>query len=317
MAPVAFFVFNRPQLTAKVYERIRAAKPKRLLLVADGPRPTRPEDVELCKAAREIVNAPDWPCEVLTNFAGENLGCRRRLSSGLDWVFQQCPEAIILEDDCLPCFSFFDFCSEMLRYYRDDPRVMHISGDNFQGGRRRGNASYFFSQYPLSWGWASWGRAWRHYDVHVASWPAAYRERWLESVLDSSREIQYWEGIFDRLYRGQIDTWDYQWVFACWRQGGLSILPNENLVSNIGAGPDATHFREGHSTLQIPTRDLGELVHPSEVVQDREADRFTFEEHMAPKQEPGTGNWLRSIKRGLALNSRVKRLMPRSLRYWS
>jgi hypothetical protein len=315
IAPVAFFVFNRPQVTAKVFERIRAAKPKRLLVVADGPRDTRPDDAALCRATREIVSSPDWPCELLINFAPQNLGCRSRMWSGLDWVFQNCPEAIILEDDCLPCLSFFRFCSEMLAYYRDDARVMHVSGDNFQNGRRRGSASYFFSRYPLSWGWASWRRAWSYYDVKVSSWPQAYRQGWLETVLDNRREIRQWEGVFDALYRGQIDTWDYQWVFACWRQGGLSIQPNENLVSNIGVGVDATHFKEGHSTIGIPTRELEECIHPAAVVRDVEADRFTFEEHIAERPPAKTASLMYRIRRKIALRSRVKRLLPRSLRH--
>jgi hypothetical protein len=238
------------------------------------------------------------------------------MSSGLDWVFQQCPEAIILEDDCIPCSSFFDFCSQMLRRYRDDPRIMHVSGDNFQNGTRRGDGSYFFSRYTLSWGWASWARAWRSFDVNLSSWPAAYKERWLESIFDDPKEIELWDAIFDGSYRGRIDGWDYQWLFACWRQRGLAIIPNENLVSNIGVGPDATHFKEaGNSTLGIPTRELEKLVHPSEVVRDKEADRFTFERHIIGKQTHSSGTWLLRMKRRLALRTRMKRLLPRSLRY--
>jgi hypothetical protein len=315
LAPVAFFIFNRPQVTAQVYARIRAARPARLLVVADGPRRSRPEEAELCRATRQIVSSPDWPCELLTNFADENLGCRRRVSSGIDWVFQQCSEAIILEDDCLPCPAFFAFCSTMLNHYRDDPRIMHVSGNNFQGGRIRGEGSYFFSRYPLSWGWATWRRAWQYYDVKVASWPEAYRNRWLESILDDPEEMQHWEGTFDSLYRGRIDTWDYQWLFACWRRGGLSILPNVNLVTNIGIGPDATHFREGHSTLGIPTGELGNCIHPSAVIRDAQADQFMFKEHIASRQELRRSNWVETARRKLALRTRLRQLVPRSLRY--
>jgi hypothetical protein len=316
IAPVALFVFNRPHLTQKVYERVRAARPRRLLVVADGPRGSRPDDGPLCQATRQVVSAPDWPCELLTNFAEANLGCRRRVSSGLDWVFQQCTEAIILEDDCVPSDSFFTFCSEMLRRYRDDPRVVHVSGNNFQDGKIRGTGSYFFSRYTLSWGWATWRRVWRHYDVKVSSWPSAYRARWLESILDNPKEVQHWEEVFDKLYRGQIDTWDYQWLFTCWQQGGLSIQPNSNLVTNIGAGPDATHFKEGgHSTLGVAAHELDDLVHPDVVERDEEADRFTFDEHIAPKPAPISGPWLGRMKQRLALRARARRLVPRSLRY--
>jgi hypothetical protein len=316
LAPVALFVFNRPQLTAAVYERVRAARPRRLLVVADGPRRSRPEDGPLCRATRQIVSAPDWPCELLTNFADENLGCGQRVSSGLDWVFQQCPEAIILEDDCVPSASFFTFCSEMLSRYRDDPRIMHVSGNNFQDGRTRGSGSYFFARYTLSWGWATWRRAWSHYDVRASCWPTAYRARWLDSILDNPKEVQHWEDVFDRVYRGRIDGWDYQWLLSCWRRGGMSIHPNRNLVTNIGAGPDATHFKEnGHSTLGIPAHELGELVHPDSIERDEEADRYTFAEHIDPKATPISGGWLRRAKRRLAPRARAKRLVPRFLRY--
>ena len=199
--PIALIVFNRPHLTSQVYERVRMAKPRRLLVVADGPRPDRPEEPKLCEAARKIVSSPDWPCELEKNFADQNLGNRLRLSSGLNWVFDQCPEAIILEDDCLPCPSFFSFCSEMLSRYREDPRVMHVSGQNLQGGRRRGTGSYFFSRYSLSWGWASWRRAWHYYDVELGAWPTARQEGWLTSMLDDPLEIEYWTGILDKTHR--------------------------------------------------------------------------------------------------------------------
>jgi hypothetical protein len=304
-APIALFLFNRPHLTSQVYERVRAVRPSRLLVVADGPRASRPEDRTLCEAARKIVSSPDWPCELLTNFAEENLGNRGRLSSGLNWVFDQCPEAIILEDDCLPCPSFFSFCSQMLSRYREDNRIMHVSGQNLQGGMRRGNGSYFFSRYSLSWGWASWRRAWQYYDVGLSAWPIARQEGWLASILDDPLEIEYWTGIFDKTYGGLINTWDYQWLFTCWCQNGLSIQPNENLVSNIGVGPDATNFKEGHRTLGIPTRELSECVHSTAIFQHREADRFTFKEYIASPKIP----WLQKMRSRLALRTRLKRLL--------
>jgi hypothetical protein len=304
-APIALIVFNRPHLTAQVYDLVRAVRPRRLLVVADGPRSSRPEDRTLCENVRKIVSSPDWPCELQKNFAEENLGNRRRVSSGLNWVFDQCPEAIILEDDCMPCPSFFSFCSKMLSRYREDSRVMHISGQNLQSGRRRGSGSYFFSRYSLSWGWASWRRAWQYYDVNLSSWPDARQKAWLTSILDDPLEIGYWTEIFDKTYNGCIDTWDYQWLFTCWCQNGLSIQPNENLVSNIGVGPDATNFKEGHRTLGLPTRELSECVHPTAIFQNKEADRFTFKEYIASPKIP----WLQKMRNRLALKTRLRRLL--------
>lgn len=309
IAPVALFIFNRPGLTAQVFDRVRAARPPQLLVVADGPRSSRAGEAQLCEEARKIATSPDWPCEVRTNFAVENMGCRRRVSSGLDWVFQECEEAIILEDDCVPCGSFFTFGSEMLRHYRGDERIMHVSGINFQDGLRRGPGSYYFSRYSLSWGWASWRRAWQNYDVTLNDWPRARTEGWLSTVLEDPIEIDYWTRIFDKLHQGQIDTWDYQWLFKCWRRKGLCIHPNENLVTNIGVGPDATHFKANHRTLFIPTGELEKIIHPAEIARDAEADRFIFSGHILDRSANQNQSWLGRMKKRLGLRTRLKGLL--------
>jgi hypothetical protein len=152
IAPVLFVVFNRPHLTARVFECIRTAKPRHLPVVADGPRQGRPTDIALCRETRKIVSTADWPCELLTNFADENMGCGRRITSGLDWVFEKFPEAIILEDHCVPTPSFFGFCTDLLHHYRNDTRVMSIGGSNYQLGNARGDGSYYFTRYTQIWG---------------------------------------------------------------------------------------------------------------------------------------------------------------------
>jgi len=276
---VAFFGFNRPDCTKIVFEEIRRYRPDKLFLVADGPRPAVPADKVSCEEVREIMKSVDWECEVKTNFSEVNLGCKKRMSSGIDWVFSQVEEAILLEDDCIPCPDFFRFCSEMLNRYRDNPQVMHISGANFQAGQLRGDGSYYFSKFIHVWGWASWRRAWQHYDVDMLSWPEARQENWISKIHSSPVECKYWSDIFEQVYAEKIDTWDYQWVYACWRSDGIGIIPNANLITNIGAGPDATHTKEGAGSLEIPAGTLGELRHPQNMTVDRAADQFTFDEH--------------------------------------
>jgi hypothetical protein len=168
--PIAFFIFNRPHLTQKVFDAIRQAQPKILLVVADGSRFDRADETELCAQTRAVIKQVDWDCQVLTNFSETNLGCKRRVSSGLNWVFETVEEAIILEDDCLPHPTFFPFCETLLDYYRHDSRIMNISGENFQFGRQRTQDSYYFSRYNHCWGWASWRRAWNNYDVEMQLW---------------------------------------------------------------------------------------------------------------------------------------------------
>ncbi len=274
--PVAFFIYQRPDTTARVFAEIARARPPRLLVVADGPRLDRPGEEERCAAARTVVDRVDWDCEVLTHFADENLGCRRRISSGLDWVFATVEEAIILEDDCLPHPSFFRFCEQLLKRYRNDTRIAMIGGSNFQPRATRCRYSYYFSRYSHIWGWASWRRAWQEYDGEMRLWPRAREERVLETVLSSPGSVRHWTKVFEAVHGGEIDTWDYQWLFSCWMQNRLSIIPSVNLVSNIGFAEDATHTKSGSPYGNMLTEAIPfPLVHPPYVAQNKQADEFT------------------------------------------
>jgi len=212
-----------------------------LLLVADAPREDRPEEAELCRRTREIVADVDWPCEVHTCFADRNMGCKRRIASGLDWVFSEVEEAIILEDDTLPDHSFFPFCTELLERFRHDERVHMIRGTNFLNGKRVTSASYYFSRFYNIWGWASWARAWRHYDVEMREWPRLRDTDWLESKLPRAGMAPLVRYFLDETHAGRIDTWDYQWMLCGWLNDALAITPESNLVRNIGFGAEATH----------------------------------------------------------------------------
>jgi hypothetical protein len=277
-------IFNRPEATRRVFAEIARARPPRLLVVADGPREGVEGEAAKCAEARAVIDSVNWDCEVLTNFAESNLGCKRRISSGLSWVFEKAEEAIVLEDDCLPAASFFPFCEELLERYRTDERVMMISGDNFQFGRQRTPYSYYFSRYVPIWGWASWRRAWRHYDVEMKLWPEWRETNCLQDILGQEEAAEYWRRIFELAYAGRIDTWDYQWAFACWAQNGLSVVPETNLVSNIGFGDTATHTQSGDNKMEnLPTVELPfPLRHPPYLMRHSEADQFLFQHVIAP-----------------------------------
>lgn len=277
---VAFFGFNRPDCTKIVFEEIRRHRPEKLFLVADGPRLDVPSDKPRCEAVRQIMNSVDWECEVKTNFVEENLGCKKRMSSGIDWVFSQVEEAILLEDDCVPCPDFFRFCSEMLARYRDNPKVAHVGGNSFQAGNLRDHGGYYFSRITHIWGWASWRRAWqRYYDVTMRSWPQAREENWIAKLPWNKYEREWWSREFERVYTGEMNTWDTQWLYACWRNDVLAVLPNVNLTVNIGFGPDATHTKGPGGSMVIPAGTLGELRHPQTILPDHAADEFYFDQH--------------------------------------
>ncbi|MBS1788528.1 MAG: glycosyltransferase family 2 protein [Acidobacteria bacterium] len=274
---IVFIIFNRPDTAAKVFAEIRRARPQKLFVIADAPRVSQKGEREKCLAARAIIEAVDWECEVFTNFAESNLGCQRRISSGLDWVFDQVEEAIVLEDDCVPHPSFFPFCEELLDRYREDRRVMHIAGTNYQFGRQRFPYSYYFSRYNHCTGWATWRSAWRHFDVEMKLWPEFRDRNLLKDLFDDAQAEAYWHRSFQMVYEKRIDSWAYCWTLACWIQNGLTILPNVNLICNIGFDANGSHTKNRRSRFaNIPLEEMKfPLQHPPFVVRDDQADRFT------------------------------------------
>jgi hypothetical protein len=275
---VTLIIFNRPDVTARVFDEIARARPRQLLVIADGPRPERAGEAEKCAATRAVIDRVDWDCEVLRNYSEVNLGCGPRVSSGLSWVFEQVDKAIILEDDCLPDPTFFRFCDDLLEKYQDDERVMHISGDNWHFGQNHAPFSYFFSWYCYSCGWATWRRAFQYYDPQLKLWPALRGTTWLLDILGDPRAVAFWEKYFERAHTKGIYSsdvaWDWSWLFACWANRGLSILPAANLISNIGFGGDATHTkRTDDARANVPTVAMRfPLIHPACIVRDRDAD---------------------------------------------
>lgn len=241
-APVALIGFNRPETVRRVFAAVREARPERLFLIADGPRAGRPGEAERCAEVRRAMTAVDWPCTVETNFAAENMGCRQRIVSGLNWVFEHVEEAIILEDDCLPDQSFFAFCAELLERYRERPEVAYITGFNPLEQEFPIPWSYSFSRLGGIWGWATWRRAWSAYDGELRDWPEVKAGGCIERLFPEPRVSAYWTWVFDRMHAGTgPDTWDYQWSYTCWMRNWLAVVPGRNLVENIGAGEDATH----------------------------------------------------------------------------
>ncbi|MBE9178847.1 glycosyltransferase family 2 protein [Oculatella sp. LEGE 06141] len=277
--PIVLLMFNRPDTTQRVFDVIRSMQPQQLFVIADGPRSDRPHEAEKCANARAVVEQVDWDCQVFKNYSDLNLGCAKRVASGLDWVFAQVETAIILEDDCVPHPSFFQFCQELLDRYADDERIMAISGQNIQFGQKHTPYSYYFSRYCHCWGWASWRRAWKHFDFEMKLWPAMSENHYLNDILIDPRAVKYWTKIFQATHDGHINSWAYRWMFACWVNSGLTALPNVNLISNIGFGVEASHTKATSKQslyANIPTEAVQfPLQHPPFIVRQVKADQFS------------------------------------------
>ncbi len=235
--PILLIVFNRPELTARLLDRIKIACPKVLYVACDGPRPGRQDDQEKICRIHSMIAAIDWCKSVKTLFQPVNLGCGRGESTAMSWFLNDAGEGIILEDDTLPDISFFKFCGEMLDRYRETTNVMQVSGYNYLSGRYETDSDYLFSQCGFSWGWATWLRAWKYYDYTMKSWPD-FKKMGYHRVFPFTQVSSH---IFDLAYNGQVDTWDYQWNYVRAANSGLSVVPKFSLVENIGFGMDGAH----------------------------------------------------------------------------
>jgi hypothetical protein len=269
--PVVLLVFNRPDFTEIVFRAIAQARPKRLFVFADGPRNS--QEAALCAETRAVIKV-DWPCDLTMEVAEVNLGCRERVASGIDKAFADVETAIILEDDCVPDPTFFRFCEEMLDRYRDDERVMSVTGANYLGRRTRRwrRPSYTFSHFGSPWGWASWRRAWERFDVTMQAWKHPTTKPWLQDVLQNDELYQFQARRFDIIY-GNGHSWDVAWLFTKLLEAGLTIVPEVNLIRNIGC-QGGNSIPASHPIANMPTSPMAfPLRHPSAVAVDRAYDR--------------------------------------------
>jgi hypothetical protein len=293
---VLFLIFNRPETTVQVFEAIRLAKPPKLYVAADGPRLGKAGEQERCDLARQIATNVDWPCEVHTLFQGVNLGCKKGVSTGIDWFFDHEEEGIILEDDVLPMPSFFSYCDALLERFRDDDNIGMITGSNLISKHMNTKASYIVTNVPLIWGWASWRRAWNSYDANLKDWPTWHENGSLQKTLHHNLLLtSYWTDAFDRVHSGKLDTWDYQWLFSCWRSKLLTIMPTKNLTDNLGYGVESTHTSSSKPQFLLESRpeDLSfPLIHPDTLRPDWQIDQRIF-------QRVHGVNWLGFLRRYL------------------
>jgi hypothetical protein len=275
--PVLFITFRRPDTTRKVFERIRQAQPKRLYTAQNFPSSDNTEEIRKWKDVRAIIENVDWDCDTRRLYRERYLDVKTSVSSAIDWFFENVEEGIILEDDCLPDQSFFQFSEIMLEKYRNDTRIMMISGTNFLFNKVTISESYFFSKYYAIWGWATWRRAWMKYDIDMNNWPEFRNNKQLTRVFGDKKIIEYYTNMFQAAYNNKINTWDIQWVYSCILNNGLSVVPGKNLIANIGV--IGTHTSPKPSIfINMPTGtiNVNNIKHPVFVTPNILCDKIAY-----------------------------------------
>ena len=273
--PIAIIIFNRPDATELLLKKISAARPKRLFVISDGARVGIDGERERVSRCRELVEKIQWECDVYKNYSDVNLGCKERVSTGLDWLFSMVDMAIILEDDCIPHLDFFRFSSELLDRYKDDERVMSVCGTRICPEDDEETSSYYFSKYSICWGWATWKRAWACFDSNLELLDHVDNKDFLYGHLGGRRQAIYWKYVLSKTRSGAINSWAYRWMFSCWINNGLAVVPKRNLISNVGFGHDASRTKSEKRYTRMAVSGLDfPLSHQKVVSCDYENDRF-------------------------------------------
>lgn len=271
--PVLFLIYRRPDLTKRVWDEIMSVKPVRLYIAADGPK--NDEEKSICLETRNITENINWNCEVKRLYRDTNLGCWKAVSEAITWFFNSEEEGIILEDDCLPNSSFFHFCRKLLEYYRNDLTVGHISGStHHKKSFKLSDASFFFSKYPHIWGWATWKRVWDNFNPNIKEYPT------LNTKYNSFIEKIYWWDKFRKTSNFKIDSWDYQYLYLIWLKKLKAVMPQYNMIRNIGFDSRATH----HNILNYRIKrfaardreDMTSITFPKDKEISVEADKILF-----------------------------------------
>lgn len=273
--PIILFIFNRPDLAKKHFNILEEIKPQTLIVISDAPRENEDKDAELVKESREVFEYITWEGNLIKNYAERNMGCDKRISSGLDWAFDIVDEAIILEDDCIPNMCFFSYCEELLNKYRNDSQIAYISGTN-PIRKYHARDSYTFTYRGITWGWATWKRAWKTFDYErfVETWDEEKRKK-IEWPFLLPGDCRSWIHQLDRNREMGNTPWDFCWFWDTMKRRGLSIVPCVNLIENIGFRKDATHTSEKNEKYDGTTEELiFPLKHPQCIKLDK---RYYFE----------------------------------------
>jgi hypothetical protein len=280
--PVLILGYNRPLHIKKLINSLRKIKPKKIYISLDGSKKNI-EDIKKCKLVKDEVNKINWNCILKKNYNSTNLGCKISVSKGIKWFFNNNKFGIILEDDCIPNHSFFDFCHKTNELYKNNKKIFSISGSNFFNGKI--NDDYYFSKYPHCWGWASWRRAWKHYDNNLSFW-----NKWKKTDIWKAHhtniiERRYWEKIFNKVKKEKIDSWAYVWTCCVWKKNGLTIIPKKNLIKNIGFDINATNsLKEEKKHLKVYNINFKKILKKPKILEALKFnDNYVFQNHFQGK----------------------------------
>jgi hypothetical protein len=273
-APVLLLAYNRPEKLSQLIQRIRVLRPSVLLVSVDGPKISKPGDKDLVLATQKIIQSIDWDVKIETRFREENIGLRLAVQDSVNWAISQYGKVIVIEDDAVPGPQLLDFFNFNLQKFADDQKVMHVSGYNVVPPQNLlSETGSRFSRYPESFAWATWERAWKHYDENL-TWGLESSVRDIAKITGSTTSALRWKLNFHDAAAGRIGSWAYRWISSMWSQNGTTVAPNRNLLSYSGFD-EGTHTVRSPRWKDLPIENLSFSENDNLAITDLEADNWT------------------------------------------
>ena len=248
--PVLYCCYNRLQYVKKTLPKLKSLNIKKLYISIDGPKDKK--DGLKCKKVEKFVKKLNFNFPVIYRIKKKNLGCKYGMAESIDWFFKHEKQGIILEDDIICSKDFIKFCDLMLKKYEKNKKIMMVGGTNYDQFINN-SSKFFFSKHFLFWGWATWRSAWKKYDVEMLKWKNIKTQKKLKYKF-SQNEFLFLKNRFNELHQNYKDTWDIQWYFTCIYNDSFSIVPETNLITNIGV--HGTHSNEIFETLFLKSGDF-------------------------------------------------------------
>lgn len=232
--PILLLLFNRIEYTKVIFSKIKEIRPAYLFVAADGPRLSVDNEASICEEVRNyVINNIDWHCKVTTLFRSENLGSGKAVSEAISWFFTLVEYGIILEDDCIPTFSFFKYCETMLIKYKDNEAIGMVCGSNYLFNKFNLD-NYFFSKFCFIWGWATWKRVWDKYSLNIENYNSQFFSKVLDNRFNDKLIERYHLQLMEHAQQKRVDAWDIQFTYLFYINNYLSIIPLKNQITNIG-----------------------------------------------------------------------------------
>ena len=265
--PILFQFFDNLETTLEVFKQIKKIKPSKLFLVQDAPRNNVDGESKRCQNLKEIIEKKiNWDCQINRLYRTENLGPGAGTADAIKWFFDQVEFGIVLEHDCLPHPDFFNYCETLLIKYMNVSEVKLINGSSYFIDYVSNRMSYHFAASGQLWGWAAWKRSFINYEQDIKKINKVEVLSAINVMFKEIRVREYWYQTVFWLLENKVNTWDYQLLYMIWINNGLIIVPNVNLISNIGFGQKAIHCKDLNSPLaNSSVNNILPLVHPTKI----------------------------------------------------